>query len=65
MNDEQFKKAGGLRLDIGRLSVRLEEVKVERNDYDIPQEMFDRHKNEVLAFLQGEIDRLEVEFSSL
>ena len=66
MNIDNFQKARKLIQDIEAIQVEVDNLSEDyRNYYQLPEEIFKRHRAEIESFLEGEIKRLQAEFDSL
>ena len=65
MTDERMKVAQGLQEKIAVLKERLVRVAQEERRYRMPEEMHERHRREIQAWLEEELARVQAEFAEL
>ena len=64
MTEDQYQIAKQLKAAIDEYKSALDSLLDDRNYLGLPQEMYDRQLAEKLAFMKGELIRLEAEFDA-
>lgn len=65
MNEELFLKAEQLRARIQECALAIMDIGSHKNIYELPEEMHQAHKAEMLDFYKAEKRRAEADFAAL
>jgi hypothetical protein len=65
MTEEKLKQASRLRSEWLDARDMIDRISDEYNWMGIPKEMFERHRNEKVAFFEEKVERAKKEFSEL